>query len=110
MVLCTLINISLDISANISWWILKNSLYGTYYLITYIKPPKPSKEEIELTELRREIGQLNRKLYFINTIQNNPSIVTRNQLMLTNTEELDDIDIALLDDEFIFLNNENSNN
>ncbi len=110
MVLYTLINISLDISANISWWIIKNSIYGTYYLITYIKPPKPSKEEIELSELRREISQLNRQLYFINTIQNNPSIITRNQLMLNNTEQLDDIDIALLDDEFIFLNNENSNN
>jgi hypothetical protein len=103
MVLCTLINISLDISANISWWVLKNTLYGTYYLITYIKPPKKSKEELELIELRKEISQLNRQLHIIN----NPNIITRTQLMLTNnTEEIND-ELALLDDEFIFINNEN---
>jgi hypothetical protein len=103
MVFCTLINISLDISANISWWVLKNTLYGTYYLITYIKPPKKSKEELELIELRKEISQLNRQLHIIN----NPNIITRTQLMLTNnTEEIND-ELALLDDEFIFINNEN---
>jgi hypothetical protein len=106
MVLCTLINISLDISANISWWILKNTLYGTYYIISYIRPPNKTKEEIELMELRNEISQLNKQLHFINIIQNNPNIITRNQLMLTNTEHINDIDITLLDDEFIFINDE----
>ena len=53
MVLCTLINISLDISTNIAWWLTKNTLYGTYYLITIIRPPKPTKEEIELMELKK---------------------------------------------------------
>jgi hypothetical protein len=106
MVLCTLINISLDISANISWWFLKNTFYGTYYLITYIKPPKPTKEEIELKELRNEISQLNKQLYLIHNIHNNPNILTRNQLMLTNTDEINNINITLLDDEFIVVNNE----
>ena len=106
MVLCTLINISLDISANISWWILKNTVYGTYYLITYIRPHKPTKEEIEMIELRNEISNLNKQLYLIHNIHNNPNILTRNQLMLTNTEEINDINITLLDDDFIVVNNE----
>ncbi len=105
MVFCTLINISLDISANISWWLLKNTLYGTYYLITYIKPKTHilTKEEIELIELRREITQLNRQLHIIN----NPHIISRNQLMLNNTliEEHNN-DTPLIEDEFIFINND----
>ena len=100
MVFCTLINISLDISANISWWVLKNTLYGTYYLFTFIKPPKPTKEELELLELRNEISQLNRQLHIINGIHNNPNIITRNQITLNNDN------IALLDEDFIFINNE----
>lgn len=87
MVLFTLINISLDISANVSWWIVKNTLYGTYYIITYInyKPPKPTKEELELIELKYLVSDLNKKLYLINTehIKNNND-----------------------DDEFEFINNE----
>ena len=77
MVFCTLINISLDISTNISWWILKNTIYGTYYITTYLisKPPMPTKEEIELLELRKEISILNRKLYYIDSVNNNPNII-----------------------------------
>ena len=80
MVLCTLINISLDISTNISWWILKNTVYGTYYITTYFisKKPMPTKEEIELLELRKEISHLNRKLFFIDSINNNQNIINRN--------------------------------
>lgn len=102
MVLITLINISLDISANISWWLLttgcKYTLYGTYYLITTIKPPKPTKEEIELMELRNEIGQLNRQLHLINSIHNNQHIVSRNQLMFDEPPDI-------LDDDFTMIEN-----
>jgi hypothetical protein len=85
MVLFTLINISLDISANVSWWIIKNTLYGTYYAITYInyKPPKPTKEELELIELKYLVTDLNKQLHLIN---NNNSIN--------------------MDDEFVFIQNE----
>jgi hypothetical protein len=122
MALCALINISLDISTNITWWIIttscKYTFYGTYYLITIIRPPKPTKEEIELMELKNEITQLNKKLYIIHNIHNNPHIINRNQLMLQNKQSddiynntfnstLDDsFDLSLLDD-FIILNNDN---
>ena len=106
MVLCTLINISLDISTNIAWWLTKNTLYGTYYLITIIRPPKPTKEEIELMELKKELCQLNKQLYIIHNIHNNPHIMNRNQLMLKNTLNdtfNDTFDLSLLD-EFVILN------
>ena len=126
MALCALINISLDISTNITWWIIttscKYTFYGTYYLITIIRPPKPTKEEIELMELKNEITQLNKKLYIIHNIHNNLNIINRNQLMLQNKQSddiynntlndtfndtLDDsFDLSLLDD-FIILNNDN---
>ena len=59
-------NISLDISSNISWWIVKNTLYGTYYISAYLisKPPKPTKEEIELLELRKEIRNTANEIMF----------------------------------------------
>ena len=65
MVLFTLINVSLDISTNIAWWITKNTLYGTYCIITYMIPKKITKEELELIELRNEISILNKKLLSI---------------------------------------------
>ncbi len=90
MVLFTLINISLDISASVSWWIFKNTLYGTYYVIKYInyKPPKPTKEELELIELKYLVSDLNKKLHLI------------------NKDSLINIDKELinLDDEFVMIN------
>ena len=133
MALCALINISLDISTNITWWIISTScrytFYGTYYLITYIRPPKPTKEEMELMELKTEINHLNKKLYIIHNmhnmhnIHNNPNIINRNQLMLQNKSLDDSLDLSLLDnifdesldeqfdlsllDDFVILNNDN---
>ena len=100
MVLYTLINVSLDVSANISWWIAKNTLYGTYYIASYflMSPPKPTKEEIELLELRKEISHLNRKLYFIDNINNNPLIVDKNKLTFPTSELNTDKDFVFIDD------------
>jgi hypothetical protein len=108
MVLFTLINISLDISASVSWWIVKNTLYGTYYLVSYIRPPAKTKEEIELIELRKELSMLNKKLHMIN---NNTNIITRHNYMIMNNEENilnDTVDLQILDDDFIFINNQTS--
>ena len=110
MALFTLINVSLDISTNIAWWITKNTLYGTYCVITYMIPKKITKEELELIELRNEISILNKKLHFINNIENNPNILTRRRLMLhenANIEELNEdlngeYNLALLNDFVIF--------
>ncbi len=107
MVLVSLINISLDISTNIAWWLTKNTLYGTYYLITYLRPHKKTKEEIELIELRNEISQLNKQLYIMNSIQNNPNIITRYQITEDINNQDYDLDLQLLD-EFVVIN-ENDN-
>ncbi len=120
MVLFTLINVPGDIYFNIAWWLItkscKYTLYGTYYLITYIIPPKEkiTKEELELIELKNEIQKLNRKMHFTNyilNINNNPNIITRNQLMLHNSSSIeeidDDFDLELLD-EFVVFNNDDT--
>ena len=95
MAIVSLINISLDITANISWWILKNSIYGTYYIYTYLIPPKPTKEEIELLALRNELTTLNRQLNLITSIHNNPNIIDRNQI---NLDESIDKDFEVIND------------
>jgi hypothetical protein len=106
MVLFTLINVSLDISTNIAWWITKNTLYGTYCLITYIRPPKPTKEEIELIELKNLISQLNNKIHIMYDIKNNPNIISRNNLIIKNKLSEEQFELSLLDD-FIIINNDN---
>ncbi len=107
MVLVSLINISLDISTNIAWWLTKNTLYGTYYLITYLRPHKKTQEELELLELRNEINQLTKQLHMINIINNNPNIISRYQINNNQDDNNNhDIDLQLLD-EFVILNDHN---
>ncbi len=89
MVFVSLVNISLDITANISWWIIKNSIYSTYYIYTYFIPPPPTKQEIEMLALRNEISSLNKQLYIINSIHNNPNIIYRNQISDKLDESID---------------------
>jgi hypothetical protein len=107
MVLFSLINISLDISANVSWWVIKNTFYGTYYLVSYIRPPAKTKEEIELIELRKELSLLNKKLHMINNIDDNQHIITRYQY---NNQEntLNNLELHILDDDFIIINNDSA--
>ena len=70
MVLFTLITISLDASACIAWWAVKNTLYGTYcighYLIagpTIIQKTKEEELIIELkTSVMHELAELNNKI------------------------------------------------
>jgi hypothetical protein len=99
MVLLTLINISLDISANLSWWVVKNTIYGTYYIVTYItyKPPKLTKEAIELIELKYLISELNNKL-------KKHELVMDNNLYSEKTDDKLDIIEPNLEDEFILVN------
>ncbi len=67
MVLCTLINISVDLSASISWWILKNALCGTYnmgyYLMMKNRPRVPTQEQILIIELRNQVSELNTTIH-----------------------------------------------
>lgn len=98
MPICTLINISLDISTNVAWWMIttscKYTYYGTCYIITYIRPPPPTKEEIELMELKSELYQLNKKLYIFHNIHNNPNIINKNQLKYKMNDSIDSIEIT----------------
>ncbi len=100
MVLFTLVNISLDITTNITWWVLKQSIYGTYYVYTYFIPPAPTKEEIELLSLRNEISSLNKQLYLINSIHNNPNIISKNQIKIESENDLS-LDESAIDFELI---------
>ncbi len=72
MVLFALTNITLDITLGISWWLAKNTIYGTYYLIgNYIFYKEPKKDEI--MELKYELRALHRKLDKMNNIENDIS-------------------------------------
>lgn len=81
MVLFTLITISLDASACIAWWAVKNTLYGTYclghYLIIGPEIKQKTKEEELIIELRtsvmHELAELNNKII-------NPHIIHRNDI------------------------------
>ena len=116
MPICTLINISLDISTNVAWWVLttscKYTYYGTYYIITYIRPPKPTKEEIELMELKTELHQLNKHLYIMHNMNYNPNIINRNQLKYISNNNLEDsldsLNLSIFDDFIIVDNDYNS--
>jgi hypothetical protein len=68
MVLFALTNITLDITLGVSWWLVKNTLYGTYYLIgNYVFYKQPNKNNDEIMELKYEIRELHRKLDRINS-------------------------------------------
>jgi hypothetical protein len=86
MVFVSLVNISLDITANITWWVVKNTIYSSYYIYTYFIPPPPTKEQIEMLELRNEIISLNKQLHLINSIHNNPNIISRNQIKMIDDD------------------------
>ena len=94
MVLCTLVNISLDITANLTLWILKQSLYSSYYVYTYFIPPPPTKEEIELLALKNEIKSLNKQIHLFTSIHNNPNIISKNQIL----DESIETDFELISD------------
>jgi hypothetical protein len=96
MVLFTLITISLDASACIAWWAVKNTLYGTYsighYLIarpTIIQKTKEEELIIELkTSLMHELAELNNKIinsHNMNPHNMNPHIINRTDIHYIET-------------------------
>ncbi len=69
----SLINISIDSPLNISWWVVKNVLYGTYclsYYLIYGNKKTQTNEEILLLELKKEISELDKKIEMCNSHKN----------------------------------------
>ena len=68
MVLFALTNITLDVTLGVSWWLIRNTVYGTYCLGNYLfcNPPKNEKLD-DILELKYQITELNKKLERINS-------------------------------------------
>ncbi len=62
----SLISISIDSPLTMSWWVLKNVLYGSYCLTYYlIYGSKKQYQEINqslLLELKKDLGELDKKI------------------------------------------------
>ncbi len=53
----------MDITLGAAWWIVKNTVYGTYCLGSYLFcTTEPPKEDKEMLELKYQIAELNKKL------------------------------------------------
>lgn len=86
MVLFALTNITLDVTLGVAWWLVKNTVYSTYCIGSYLfcsatPPTKESPKKEEMLELQYQIAELNKKLDTINTIQ--PAYTTQ----ITQTTE-----------------------
>ena len=63
----SLISISVDSPLNMTWWVIKNVLYGSYCLTYYLMygSKKQQYEKINqslLLELKKELGELDKKM------------------------------------------------
>ena len=53
----------MDITLGVTWWVVKNAVYGTYCLGSYLFcTTEPPKEDKEMLELKYQIAELNKKL------------------------------------------------
>jgi hypothetical protein len=111
MVLCTLINISLDVSSGIVWWAFKNTLYGTYcvgrYLINKRNPPQ---HKTEFVLLREDIEKINTKIDLLNHPNIVMNVVVLNPLqnnLENNLENTLENNLIPIEDEFIWVEQEN---
>ena len=60
MVLFALTNITMDVTLGVAWWVVKNTVYGTYCLGSYLFcTTEPPKEDKEMLELKYQIAELN---------------------------------------------------
>ncbi len=69
----SLISISIDSPLNVSWWIIKNVLYGSYcvsYYLIYGSQKTQTREEIMLLELKKDLLELDKKIEDIKPLVN----------------------------------------
>ena len=63
MVLFALTSITMHITLGVTWWVVKNTIYGTNCLGSYLFcTTEPPKEDKEMLELKYQIAELNKKL------------------------------------------------
>jgi hypothetical protein len=71
MVFFALTNITLDVTLGVTWWVVKNTIYGTYCLGSYLFcTTEPPKDDKDILELKFQIAELNKKLDRINSVDN----------------------------------------
>ena len=104
----------MDVTLGVAWWVVKNTVYGTYCLGSYLFcTTEPPKEDKDVLELKYQIAELNKKLDRIssmndltimsstivqNTLVNQPLSEDKNKLEdnlikpieLPNTTDIDD--------------------
>ncbi len=86
MVFFALTNITMDITLGAAWWIVKNTVYGTYCLGSYLFcTTEPPKEDKEMLELKYQIAELNKKLDRISSMND----LTLNQTSPDKQAEVD---------------------
>ncbi len=81
----------MDITLGAAWWIVKNTVYGTYCLGSYLFcTTEPPKEDKEMLELKYQIAELNKKLDRIssmNDLTNTQPVQPVNSLELIQPSE-----------------------
>jgi hypothetical protein len=91
MVLFALTNITMDITLGVAWWVVKNTVYGTYCLGSYLFcTTEPPKEEKEMLELKYQIAELNKKLDRISSMTDltTPQIIQPIEDKIVQTENI----------------------
>lgn len=85
----------MDITLGVTWWVVKNAIYGTYCLGSYLFcTTEPPQEDKEMLELKYQIAELNKKLDRISSM--NDLTITQNIQPVIEDEsfiKMDDHDI-----------------
>ena len=75
----------MDVTLGVAWWVVKNTVYGTYCLGSYLFcTTEPPKEDKEMLELKYQIAELNKKLDRISSM-NDLTIAQTQQPIEDNT-------------------------
>ena len=86
MVLFALTNITMDITLGVAWWVVKNTVYGTYCLGSYLFcTTEHPKEDKDMLELKYQIVELNKKLDRISSMNDLTITQTIQQPVIMDT-------------------------
>lgn len=111
MVLFALTNITMDITLGAAWWIVKNTVYGTYCLGSYLFcTTEPPKEDKEMLELKYQIAELNKKLDRISSMTDltipQPAPPEKPSEIISNSQDIKSDDVknhTEVEDAFILV-------
>jgi hypothetical protein len=89
MVLFALTNITMDVTLGVAWWVVKNTVYGTYCLGSYLFcTTEPPKEDKDVLELKYQIAELNKKLDRISSMNDLTITQTIQQPVIIDTSPI----------------------